>query len=397
MSNKNKKISEGAYGCIFKPGYQCNGKVIESDKYITKIQRKAETSNKEADISAIVRKINHYEDFFSPIVEEPCPIDLATVEDDEIKKCGFIGKDKETSYESNKIKYVGKRTLSEQMAHLFDKKPLRIFKYLFESHIHLIDGFKKLYGAGIIHFDVKENNIVCRSKTSIPIIIDFGLSIDISKIADENYHYSFFTYGPDYGPWCIDIAFLTYMANKLGEGWQDMTIDQKNLLLVISDFFAKNDAILTLLSKEEQMEFRTRISNDFTNRFINTKSTWKQMADYLVGFTGTWDNYALCVIFLYIIKDMQLESYIDKFPKLNEYIQLLKSILLASPDQRLDLDKTKEAMSKFNSMNRKEKRNLNRAVLEKSKTEDYNKQIYNRVMNTKIENLKNEKKIYDAL
>jgi hypothetical protein len=166
---------------------------------------------------------------------------------------------------------------------------------------------------------------------------------------------------------------------------------------VISDFFAKNDAILSLLSKDEQMEFRTRISNDFTNRFINTKSTWKQMADYLVGFTGTWDNYALCVIFLYIIKDMQLESYVETFPKLNEYIQLLKSILLASPDQRLDLDKTKEAMSKFNSMNRKEKRNVNRAVLEKSKTEDYNKQIYNRVMNTKIENLKNEKKIYDAL
>jgi hypothetical protein len=54
-------------------------------------------------------------------------------------------------------------------------------------------------------------------------------------------------------------------------------------------------------------------------------------------------------------------------------------------------------MSKFNSMNRKEKRNINRAVLENSKTEDYNKQIYNRVMNTKMENLKNEKKIYDAL
>ena len=67
MSNRNKKISEGAYGCIFKPGYQCNGKVIDSDKYITKIQRKAETSNKEADISELVRKINHYADFFDYI------------------------------------------------------------------------------------------------------------------------------------------------------------------------------------------------------------------------------------------------------------------------------------------------------------------------------------------
>ena len=74
MVNKNKKISEGAYGCIFKPGYQCNGKVINSDKYITKIQRKPETSNKEAEISQIVRKIDHYTDFFSPILEDPCSI-----------------------------------------------------------------------------------------------------------------------------------------------------------------------------------------------------------------------------------------------------------------------------------------------------------------------------------
>ena len=105
MVNKNKKISEGAYGCIFKPGYQCNGKVITSDKYITKIQRKAETSNKEATISELVRKINHYEDFFSPIIEAPCTIDLATIEDDEIKTCGFIADQRKSSYESNKINF----------------------------------------------------------------------------------------------------------------------------------------------------------------------------------------------------------------------------------------------------------------------------------------------------
>jgi hypothetical protein len=397
MVNKNKKISEGAYGCIFKPGYQCNGKVITSDKYITKIQRKAETSNKEATISELVRKINHYEDFFSPIIEAPCTIDLATIEDDEIKTCGFIADQRKSSYESNKIKYVGKRTLSEQLAHLFKKKPQNIFKHIFETHLYLLDGFKLLRDAGIIHFDVKENNIVCKDKTSVPIIIDFGLSIEVAKLPDENYKYAFFTYGPDYGPWCIDIVFLTYMANKLGEGWQDITIDQKSLLLVISDFFNKNDAILTLFSKEEQTEYRTRIANELTNKFINTKSTWKQMADYLVGFSGTWDNYAVCVVFLYIIKDMDLSIYKEAFPKLDEYIKLMKSIIVASFEQRSSVEQTKEAILKFGRViNKMEKRNINRALFDGSREPDYHKQIYHKIMTTKIEHLKNERHIYDV-
>ena len=397
MSNRNKKISEGAYGCIFKPGYQCNGKVIDSDKYITKIQRKAETSNKEADISELVRKINHYADFFSPIIEEPCAIDLATVEDDEIKKCGFIANQDNTSYESNKIKYVGKRTISEELAYLFKKKPQNIFKYIFEMHLHLLDGIKLLRDAGIIHFDIKENNIVCKSKTRVPIIIDFGLSIEIGKLTQDNYKYSFFTYGSDYGPWCIDVAFITYMSNKLGEGWQDMTVDQKNLLFVVSDFFNKNDAILTLLSKEEQTEYRTRIANELTNKFINTKSTWKQMVDYLVGFSGTWDNYALCVVFLYIIKDMDLSVYKETFPKFDEYIKLLKSIMLSSFEQRSSVEQTKEAILKLGKViNKTEKQNINQALLDGSSDTEHHKQIYQKIMTSKIEHLKNERRIYDV-
>jgi hypothetical protein len=94
---------------------------------------------------------------------------------------------------------------------------------------------------------------------------------------------------------------------------------------------------------------------------------------------------------------MELSIYKEMFPKLNEYIRLMKSVLLASPDKRMDLDKTKEAMIHlFQSINRKENHQINNAVVEKSKTEGYHKQIYNRVMNTKIENLKNEKRIYDA-
>jgi hypothetical protein len=412
---KNIKLSEGTYGCIFRPGYQCNGKPNKSNKFITKIQRSQETSSRESEISELIRKIDHHGDFFSPIVEKPCLINLAKIEDEEIKKCSFLSGQNQAStqasnqastqastqptYESNKIRYIGKRTLADQIFYLFKKNPKNVFKHIFESHMHLLDGFKKLLDAGIIHFDVKENNIICETHTNTPIIIDFGLSFEIEKITKDNYRYAFFTYGPDYGPWCIDICFFTFVANKLGDNWQDKIVDEKTINQVISDFFLQNDAIQNVLSETEQKQFQTNLKNDFIYRFVKTKTTWKQMADYLIKFNGTWDNYSVCVIFLYIIKDMNLEKYINKFPKLNEYISLLKTIIMSLPENRMTIDQTKESMMKsIKIINRRENRDIKKYLMRYKQQSETKKQeeiseIYKKILKSKIDYLKKEKKL----
>jgi hypothetical protein len=410
---KNIKLSEGTYGCIFRPGYQCNGKPNTSNKFITKIQRRQETSSRELTISEIIRKIDHYGDFFSPIVEKPCLINLAKIEDEEIKKCSFLSGQNQTKsdsqtqlttqtstqpmYESNKIRYIGKRTIADQIFFLFKKNPKNIFKHVFESHMYLLDGFKKLLDAGIIHFDVKENNIVCETHTNTPIIIDFGLSFEIDNIIKDNYRYAFFTYGPDYGPWCIDICFLTFIANKLGNNWEDKIVDEKTINQVIYDFFNQNDAIQNLLSETEQKQFQTNLKNDFIYRFVKTKTTWKQMADYLIKFNGTWDNYSVCVIFLYIIKDMNLEKYIDKFPKLREYISLLKTIIMSLPEKRMTIDQTKESMIKnINIIKRRENQEIKKDLMKykhqsETKKQEEISEIHKKILKSKIDYLKKEK------
>jgi len=408
---KNIKLSEGTYGCIFRPGYQCNGKPNTSNKFITKIQRRQETSSRESEISEIIKKIDHYGDFFSPIVEKPCLINLAKIEDEEIKKCSFLSgqpnpdqkpqsqPSTQPMYESNKIRYIGKRTIADQIFFLFKKNPKNIFKHVFESHMYLLDGFKKLLDSGIIHFDVKENNIVCETHTNTPIIIDFGLSFEIDNIIKDNYRYAFFTYGPDYGPWCIDICFLTFIANKLGDNWEDKIVDEKTINQVIYDFFNQNDAVQNLLSEPEQKQFQINLKNDFIYRFVKTKTTWKQMADYLIKFNGTWDNYSVCVIFLYIIKDMNLEKYIDKFPKLNEYISLLKTIIMSLPEKRMTIDQTKESMIKnINIIKRRENQEIKKDLMKYKHQSETEKQeeigeIYKKILKSKIDYLKKEKKL----
>ena len=40
-----KIINQGSYGCIFRPGFSCQGKPLNQDKYITKIQKKRRKFN----------------------------------------------------------------------------------------------------------------------------------------------------------------------------------------------------------------------------------------------------------------------------------------------------------------------------------------------------------------
>ena len=69
-----KLLSQGSYGCIFKPGMSCENN-NPTTKYITKVQKQKEISEKETIIGKEIKKIVQYEKYFAPIVNT-CPIDL---------------------------------------------------------------------------------------------------------------------------------------------------------------------------------------------------------------------------------------------------------------------------------------------------------------------------------
>jgi len=340
-----KLISQGSYGCIFRPGFQCNGRPMKTNKYITKVQRKKDISNKEAVIGSIIKKIPHFNSFFAPIIEDPCDINMGSIEDSEIKKCNFLSKkDGNALYETNKIEYVGKHSLAKYFANIYKKKPKLLLKKIVESHMHLLDGIKKLLGRDIIHFDLKDNNIMCKDKTGDPIIIDFGLSFLLSDVEKDDYTYAFFTYGPDYGPWCIEIAFITYIVNELGTDWRTQQTNEKIIKEIIDDFITKNDVIQRFLTIDEQGEYEKNITRYFITLFTGNNQTWKDVVDTLLKNTHTWDNYSLCVVYLYIIFDLHLPDYVKHLPRFGLYIELLKNIVVSMPDKRYTIQETKIQM-----------------------------------------------------
>jgi serine/threonine protein kinase len=385
-------ISQGAYGCIFRPGFFCNGRAIHSDKYITKIQRKKGTSDHEAEIGEIIRKIPHYDDYFAPILEKPCLINMASIHDNEIKKCDFLKTMPNTKapFESNRIKYIGKYTLANSLLIDYNTYPKTIVKKLVESHIYLLNAYKKLNDAGVIHFDVKENNIICEDNSKKPIIIDFGLSIKKNDIKSSTLQKIFFVYGPDYGPWPIEVHIICYIINELGENWRKQPLTKEIFKTVIIDVCKKNLALVDLFTEQERKKYYTHLQL-FFDKYVNKSG--EEVVNEILKLKQTWDNYAVAVIFLYIIKDMHLNDYIEHSEKLNTYVNYLKYIIVCMPDKRPQIQNTKEhIVNIFKQVDRKEEKRAQQKI--HNQLADKKHIVKENIEKTQSKHLKQENHIY---
>jgi len=405
-------ISQGSYGCIFRPGFTCKGSPTKKG-YITKIQKIASTSKKETKLGKKIKKIDNYKDYFAPILKT-CEVSLAKMEEDKLKKCEFINEDDTMEYESNKLRYVGKDTLSKYILNTVDRNPKQLIRILVDTYKNLLVGFDKLNAAGIVHMDVKENNIMIDDNTKNPIIIDFGLSSEITDLNKNNYKDTFFVYGPDYGPWCIDICMLTYMANELESEiippgmlgfldyeekkavkWQDGMVTKEKISKVITDFIKKNTVMTDLLSEKQRGEYNKKL-HDYFNGFIGKK--WAEVAESLLENVSTWDSYALSATYLQIIEVLELKNTNMDLPKWSSYKKILEDIILSRPDERDNSSKIIEKVNTIftnvsSSENKKLMKLLDGVLLSKEKKNMIKKNILTTMQN----NLQRETKVYQAL
>jgi serine/threonine protein kinase len=203
--------------------------------------------------------IKNYKSYFAPVIKAD-DININIIDDDEIDKCEFIHNENNanTKYESEKIKYVGEDTLLKSYIKTISTN--RKFIYVFiENHITLLEALEKLESAKIVHYDLKENNIMIQDTDKRPIIIDFGLSIDATNEMDH-YFYSYYT---GYAPWCIDIVLLSYMVNELGKDWKKNIITANNINFIINDFFQNNPINKKLLIQDERNIWKAKLENYF--------------------------------------------------------------------------------------------------------------------------------------
>jgi serine/threonine protein kinase len=333
----NRFLASGAYGCVYYPGYDCNGKEINNKEYITKLVLNNFSTITEYSASEIIKKIPDYSRHFI-IINKHCPIKNTRLKL-MMKGCKIFEKEHETKYVLLYSKYVKAIQLCD---YILDYR--RVNKFM-RVYFLLTDKLNVLTQHRIVHNDLHFGNILFSLETTNLYIIDFGLAIIVDRFyvkgrLDLNYLKNcIFKFSPDWVWWSLDYHFLCYLLHN-GSLNMDIILDTIDEYLRHKLFFIFDKEYVSYYKKE---------SESFFSKLADM--TREECVIYLLGFWKTWDYYKIGLHFLDFIKD---ELHYE-LPELNKKLYLF---IHPNPEKRPSLLEhriiNKEILSKYDITSKKD-------------------------------------------
>jgi serine/threonine protein kinase len=310
----SKLLSQGGFGCVYYPGITCKGKVDTNKSVVTKIQQDNINSKNEENIGKIVKTIKNFKLYFMPIVSH-CPIHLAAINQEILHDCEIISKDRDNDFKYTlmSIPYVKNKSFFSFLTE-FDKSKKYIIRDMTHTYEYLLNCVDKLINLDIVHYDLKSENILYNLSTNNPIIIDFGISIPMKELTEDNLRTYFYIYAPDYYIWSLEIHFINYLLHKTEN---ELTLS--DVETICKEIISNNKA-LDIFSKDFQKKYLNACIDNF-KKYVN-KQRMKVIHELKESYK-TWDNYAVSVLYLRILGIM----YGDIFHE-NEFIVRFSQLLL---------------------------------------------------------------------
>jgi serine/threonine protein kinase len=234
--------------------------------------------------------------------------------------------------------YIDSLYFNEYIGRMGSNKK-KIISCIFDTYQYLIESIERLTEHGIVHHDLKMQNILMNLKTDTPIIIDFGLSIVMKDAPDWKLY--FYRYSPDYSVWPLEAHIINYLQNET-----DAALTRADVESICETFVNANDA-LHIFSKG----FRTR----YLKACIEYHSQWigvEQGAACtgLIAGWRTWDNYSLSIAYLQILGFISDGGFMDNRLIVN-HVQLLLTNVHPDPSRRKTVGDTKRAFTDMFYMN----------------------------------------------
>jgi len=184
-------IGEGAYGCIHKPSLKCKDSKIQNYKNkVSKVLQKSKAKQELEEYGAIKQADQSNEYYLGIPVE--CDVDNVPTNIQAIEKCDN-GKGLLKNLDDLSLLIMEDGGLnSKDYATLMGKWPAtpeyveKTERFLIEFH-RIFHGINVFLENGILHFDMKPQNIVYSDKSTQMRIIDFGLTVSLKdKITQTN-------------------------------------------------------------------------------------------------------------------------------------------------------------------------------------------------------------------
>lgn len=328
-----RMISQGGYGCVYHPSIKCNGVISKNYKQISKLQLRDFTSDNEISISNKIKKIPNFSQFFAPVLST-CNTNIRNIKDRDIKSCDIIKNKQKKSFIMMKIRYVSDKDILDDF--IQTSNPSNFIHKLISSFPYLVNSLSILRENGIIHFDIKNSNILIDKKYKIPIIIDYGLSIPIDKIV-KNYSNNddfsnltkyFYGYYPDYYIWCPEIHYINMLLHKTNKPSLD------NIKSLTKKYVSNIKPIHRLFSNNFMKKYKKECINQLEKYNSMDKIT---AINTLLSYSSTWDNYSLAMIYFnlmyYIVPGISSDNDFIVF-----FTKLLLKMIHPNPKKRIVSD-----------------------------------------------------------
>ena len=280
---KVKLIGQGAYGCVYNPGVDCNSTIQPG--YVSKLVLKDNTSKNEYNIGLdIKRNIKNFSRYF--IIQE--------------KKC--------MTTRSNLSTTIFNKNMCKLLHNHDDKYMILMSKYIKSAELHTVlskynTSYKVLRlimciskrillleQANIIHMDMHFANILLSNKSNKLYIIDFGLALNttyffINKL--PNYEYlkiNIFNPTIDWEYWTIEYNLLGYIIKN------NVKLSKKVILSCINDYYDNNNKIKYTFPDKYKY---TSVAYNYFKRC--NKGTKDENVIFLLSMCKSWDYYKLAI------------------------------------------------------------------------------------------------------
>ena len=276
-------IGEGTYGCVHKPSLKCKDSPnISYDNKVSKLLLSTE-AKKELKEYDNVRNADKNNEYYLGVPEN-CDVDIRNVFNlKSIQKCR-IGSDAIKNLTKYKLLIMGdgginledytrkmkEWSVSEMSEELCEK-------FLLES-LRLFHGLKVFEEHGLVHHDLKPQNIVYNDKTNRLNFIDFGLMASRDKIIRQakasKYDFALFHWSY---PWELEFIDKKEFDNVAGypETQEEIIKELKNEIT------------------NEKGKYYEQSSNFFyysLNRYAQQDEYQQECANYVLGYERTIKN-----------------------------------------------------------------------------------------------------------
>ena len=321
-----KKVGEGSYGCVHNPPLKCKNKPYNSDtNKVSKILTR-KNANSELKEFKLIQEADKKEDFH---LGKPgsCFPDTNLDNKFGIDECNRFDSNDIDKYKLLLLKNGGK-DLSAIEDKFSSLKPnnanRRILEHFWLDMSRIIYGSNVLISNGIVHHDLKQQNIVYNEETGRVNFIDFGLMTTIKKmIKDANG--SRYSYGAHWSFPPEIVLYNYFQYNKLTRNEpQSRRVDIGDVFKPYTDIFNYVKYYMVESDREDVHHFKKRCSLDFYNMCISLKKGDTEYANFLNKSFETFDNFAIGFSLFSILKNTKFG--IDKKLK-NDLRELFKSMM----------------------------------------------------------------------